>query len=56
MCDKPADNDLEITDEMIDAGEDVILGEIGGADLGGLYCGHNELACRVYMAMRALRN
>lgn len=48
-----ADAELGITNEMIDAGADVILGEVGGADLGGLFSAR-ELAKRVYLAMLPL--
>jgi hypothetical protein len=42
----------EITIEMICAGEDVILCEVGGAELGGLFSAA-DLAERVYRAMCA---
>lgn len=40
----------EITPEMIDAGEDEILGAVGGAELGGHFSAR-ELATEVYRAM-----
>jgi hypothetical protein len=46
--------EIEVTPEMIDAGEHAILCEVGGADLGGLFSAH-ELARRVYLAMFSLR-
>ena len=42
----------EITPAMIDAGEIAILGEVGGADLGGLFSAA-DLAIKVYQAMSA---
>ena len=47
----PEPTKAEITAEMITAGEEVILGEVGGADLGG-YFSARDLARRVYLAMR----
>src|SRR5262245_6624229 len=41
---------LEITPEMTEVGEDVILGAVGGADLGGLFS-PSDLAGRVFAAM-----
>jgi hypothetical protein len=43
--------EIEITEEMIEAGEHVILCEVGGAELGG-YFSAGDLAKRVYLAMR----
>ena len=43
----------EITPEMIEAGEDVILCEVGGADLG--YFSASDLAYRVFRAMERTR-
>jgi hypothetical protein len=40
----------EITEEMIEAGEDALLRRLGGADLGGFFSAA-ELACEVYRAM-----
>ena len=57
MCSKretDATKKIEITPEMLDAGEHAILCEVGGADLGGLFSAH-ELARRVYLAMFSLR-
>lgn len=54
MCGQPeksSSNEIEITPAMIDAGEDAILSEVGGADLGG-YFSARELACQVYRAMQ----
>jgi len=42
--------EVEITPEMIEAGEGVILGAVGGADLGG-YFSARDLAAEVYLAM-----
>ena len=47
--------EAEITPAMIDAGEEVILCETGGADLGGLFSA-SDLAVRVYRAMNSARN
>ena len=47
--------EIEITPEMIEAGEDVILCEVGGANLGGLFSAP-ELAARVFRAMDSVRN
>lgn len=44
----------EITPAMIEAGEDVILGVVGGADLGGLFSA-SDLAERVFSAMSRAR-
>jgi basic membrane lipoprotein Med (substrate-binding protein (PBP1-ABC) superfamily) len=49
------DGEIEITSEMIEAGADVILCEVGGADLGGLFSA-DDLATRVYRAMDNLRS
>lgn len=43
--------EIEITPEMIDAGEDAILCAVGGADLGGAFSAA-DLARQVYLAMR----
>jgi hypothetical protein len=40
----------EITPEMLDAGEEVILNAVGGADVGGNFSAV-ELAATVYLAM-----
>jgi len=56
--DRPATepiDEIEITPEMIEAGESVILSEVGGADLGGWFSA-SDLAVRVFLAMRALDN
>jgi hypothetical protein len=47
-------SEFTITPEMIEAGEDIILQVVGGADLGG-YFSASELAMSVYQAM-ALRD
>lgn len=46
--------EIEVTDEMIEAGEDVILSEVGGADLGGFFSAA-DLAKSVYLAMHNVR-
>jgi hypothetical protein len=49
--DRNATKEIELTPEMIDAGESEILGEVGGAEgLGGFFSAR-ELAARVYRAM-----
>jgi len=45
-----SENSPEITLEMIDAGASVILGAVGGADLGG-YFSAPKLASEVFRAM-----
>ena len=50
MSEDIANVDVEITPEMIEAGEHVILGEVGGADLGG-YFSARDLAVEVFLAM-----
>jgi hypothetical protein len=42
-----------ISSKMIEVGERVILEELGGADLGGLFSAP-ELAEKVYLAMRGV--
>jgi hypothetical protein len=44
--------EIEITEEMIAVGEDVIWGAIGDADVGG-YFSASDLAIKVYRAMVA---
>ena len=44
---------IEITQEMIRAGESIILGELGGLDLPG-FLSAREMATQVYQAMRRL--
>jgi hypothetical protein len=46
------EQEFEILPAMIEAGEDVVLSEIGGADLGG-YFSARDLAGKVYLAMVA---
>jgi hypothetical protein len=46
--------EIEVTPEMIEIGAEVILGEVGGADLGGLFSAP-ELARQVYLAMSSAR-
>lgn len=41
---------IEVSGEMLDAGEDAVLGEVGGADLGGHF-DPREFAATVYRAM-----
>jgi hypothetical protein len=49
--DRPAQTTkIEITPEMVEAGESVILERVGGADLGGFFSAA-ELAIEVYQAM-----
>jgi hypothetical protein len=48
--DSPENCGIEITPEMIEAGEDIILCALGGADLGRLFSA-DDLAKRVYSAM-----
>jgi hypothetical protein len=47
-------DDPEITAEMIEAGEGVVLGETGGADLGSLFSAA-DLTRRVYLAIERRR-
>lgn len=51
--DSPAPDRPAVTPAMLAAGEAVILGELGGADLGGLFSAH-DLAAMVYLAMAAV--
>jgi len=46
--------EIEITPAMLDAGEETILGEVGGAPLGGFFSAR-DLARQVYEAMEAHR-
>ena len=46
--------EIEITPEMIEAGAEAILGEVGGADLGGFFSAP-DLAVAVYRAMHIRR-
>ena len=51
MCNNAdANTEIEVTSQMIEAGADVILGETGGADLGGAFSAPN-LAEQVFRAM-----
>jgi hypothetical protein len=50
VIDMPASDEIEVTEEMIEAGVDVIMCEVGGADLGGLFDA-SALASRVFLAM-----
>lgn len=43
-----------VTSEMVSAGEESILAEVGGADLGALFSAR-DLAIKVYLAMSLLR-
>src|SRR4051794_26293114 len=45
--DEPANDDVEITDEMTEAGEEVILGEIGGLPVRGSFSA-SDLARSVF--------
>ena len=47
---------FEITDQMIDAGEDAILRQIGGAEGLGGYFSARELAVLVFRAMALAKN
>jgi hypothetical protein len=49
--DRQAGAEIEITEEMIEAGADVLLGELGGAV--SVFWSAPDLAKRVYRAMRA---
>ena len=51
--DRPAD-EIEVTPEMIEAGEYAILSEIGGVQIGGLFSAR-DLAASVYRAMELTR-
>jgi hypothetical protein len=46
------EEEIEVTEEMIEAGEEVILAETGGTS-GGAYFSASALAERVYRAMRS---
>jgi hypothetical protein len=48
-------DEIEITPEMVEAGESVILGVVGGADLGGFFSAA-DLAREVFEAMWDLRH
>jgi hypothetical protein len=48
-----SDSVSALTPQMVEAGEEVILEEVGGADLGGLFSAAG-LAVKVYLAMCAL--
>ena len=50
-----AEDAIEITPEMIEIGADVILGVVGGADLGGFFSAP-ELAEKVFRAMAIHRH
>ncbi len=56
MTDRPTptperdEEEIQITDKMLDAGEAAILGEVGGADLGGSFSAR-DLASAVWKAM-----
>ena len=45
------ETEIEVTPEMIGAGAEAILREVGGADLGGFFSAR-DLAAQVYLAMR----
>jgi len=45
-------DEIKITHEMIEAGEDAVLSCVGGADLGG-YFSARDLAVAVFLAMRS---
>lgn len=45
--------EIEVTPEMIEAGEDVILCAVGGAELGGHFSA-SDLAEEVYRAMHSV--
>ncbi len=45
--------EIKITPKMMEAGADIILGSVGGADLGESFCAP-DLAAKVYRAMDAL--
>ena len=47
--------EIEVTLEMVDAGSEVILGELGGRDV-FVFVSPQELAKRVYLAMRKMEN
>jgi hypothetical protein len=47
-------NEIEVTQEMMEAGEEAVLQEVGGAGLGG-YFSATDLAVKVYRAMQAAR-
>lgn len=50
MADRPAQDENRPTPAMIEAGAQVILEEVGGADLGGFFSAP-DLAARVFAAM-----
>jgi hypothetical protein len=47
---QPTEEEIEITPEMIAVGESIILGVVGGADLGALFSA-SDLAKEVFLAM-----
>ena len=50
-ADRPA-NEIEITPEMIEAGQDAVWSTPGAMEAAGLFSSE-DLVCRVYSAMRA---
>ena len=46
--------EIDVTEAMIEAGTEVILTDLGGAELGGLFSA-SDLASRVYRAMERSR-
>ena len=48
-----AAGDTEVTPEMLDAGEQAIWEEVGGAELGGAFSAR-DLAAKVFSAMRGV--
>ena len=52
---KIANDDVELTAEMVEAGEEVILGQIGGVPIGGPFSA-SDLARAVYSAMERARH
>lgn len=51
--DLPVAQRVEITPEMIEAGEAAVFSEVGGADLGGFFSAA-DLARKVFLAMKSL--
>ena len=45
---------IEATPRMVDVGAEVIVSEVGGADLGGFFSPH-DLAARVFSAMESAK-
>jgi hypothetical protein len=52
---EPPETEIKITPEMIESGANVIICEVGGADLGGFFSAR-DLAERVFRAMKSVQD